>query len=152
MKDVNHLQTCERLKVKHTVQYIREKQTQPFSSPPGISPGKHLKGASLPDILSNVLNFATNLNGRARDGQPKVYPFSLMETLITFLYRLVDITSLRQPCSRSIEKSILSPNDEMVQLGMLTFMTTFLPDYSRTSDYASYYPLLRIRLRVAREG
>ncbi|RYP11329.1 hypothetical protein DL764_000147 [Monosporascus ibericus] len=82
-------------------------------------------------IMLDVLNFASLLNGREREGRTKLDPLNYTETLLSLLYRLIDVAPLGQP--RSMSGGLY---DDVAHLAMLAFMTTLLPEYGR--DRSSY--------------
>ena len=94
----------------------------------------------LSSIMLGVVNFANLLNGREREGQPKLDPLTYTETLVSLLYRLIEIAPLGQ-----LRFMSRSPYDDVRQIAMLVFMTTLLPKYVR--DESSH--LLSDRLESA---
>ncbi|MCJ1269498.1 hypothetical protein MMC22_009390 [Lobaria immixta] len=91
-------------------------------------------------IMLQVVNFASLLNGREREGQMKLDALSYTETLVSLLYRLLEVAPLGQP--RSMSGGLY---DDVAHLAMLAFMTTLLPEYSH--NYSSH--LLSDRLESA---
>ena len=77
-------------------------------------------------LMFSVVNFASLLNGREREGRTKLDPLSYTETLVSLLYRLIEVAPLGQPRSMSG-----GPYDDVAHLAMLAFMTTLLPKYGR---------------------
>ncbi|RYP93165.1 hypothetical protein DL770_000739 [Monosporascus sp. CRB-9-2] len=92
-------------------------------------------------IMLDVVNFASLLNGREREGRMKLDPLNYTETLLSLLYRLIEVAPLGQ--SRSLPGGLY---DDVAHLAMLAFMTTLLPEYG--SDHSSYL-LLSNRLERA---
>ena len=80
----------------------------------------------LSQIMLSVVSFASLLNSREREGQTKLDPLSYTETLVSLLYRLIEIAPLGKPRSKS---GVLC--DNVAHLAMLAFMTTLLPEYGR---------------------
>lgn len=90
------------------------------------------------DVMLDVVSFASILDSRERDGQPKLDPLDYSETTVSLLYRLVEVASLGQ--------SDTMPGDlytNVCHLAMLAFMATLLPEYGGEH---SGYPLLSDRL------
>lgn len=96
--------------------------------------------SGLSRIMLSVVSFASLLNGREREGRTKLDPLSYTQTLVSLLYRLIDIAPLGQP--RSMSGGLY---DDVARLAMLAFMTTLLPEYGR--DNSSH--LLSDRLESA---
>ena len=80
-------------------------------------------------IMLSLVSFASLLNVREREGQTKLDPLSYTETLVSLLYRLIEVTPLRQP--RSMSGRLY---DDVPRLAMLAFMTTLLPRYGRDNS------------------
>ena len=91
-------------------------------------------------IMLSLVSFASLLNGREREGRTKLDPLTYTETLVSLLYRLIEVAPLGQP--RSMLGGLY---DDVVHLAMLAFMTTLLPKYG--SDVSSH--LLPNRLESA---
>ncbi|RYP50327.1 hypothetical protein DL768_004144 [Monosporascus sp. mg162] len=92
-------------------------------------------------IMLDVVNFASLLNRREREGRTKLDPLNYTETLLSLLYRLIEAAPLGQ--SRSMSGGLYG---DVAHLAMLAFMTTLLPEYG--SDHSSYL-LLSNRLESA---
>lgn len=75
-------------------------------------------------IIFSVVSFASLLNSREREGRTKLDPLTYTETLVSLLYRLIEVAPLGQP--RSMSEGVY---DDVIQLAMLAFMTTLLPKY-----------------------
>ena len=75
-------------------------------------------------IMLDVVNFASLLNEKQREGRTKLDPLSYTETLVLLLYRLIEIAPLGQP-----RFTLRGPYDDVIHLAMLAFMTTLLPKY-----------------------
>jgi hypothetical protein len=95
----------------------------------------------LSSIMISVVSFASILNDREGEGQTKLDPLSYTETLISLLYRLIEVAPLGQ--SRSM---LGGPYNDVTHLAMLAFMATLLPEYG--SDESNYL-LLSDRLENA---
>ena len=80
----------------------------------------------LSPIMLSVVSFAKLLNGSEREGPTKLDPLSYMETLVSLLYRLIEVAPLGQ--SRFMLGGLY---DDVAHLAMLAFMTTLLPEYGR---------------------
>lgn len=91
-------------------------------------------------IMLSVVSFASLLNGREGEVRTKLDPLSYTETIVSLLYRLIEVAPLGQP--RSMSGQLY---DDVVHLAMLAFMTTLLPKYGR--DDSSH--LLSDRLESA---
>lgn len=76
--------------------------------------------------MLSVVSFASLLNGREREGRTKLDPLSYTETIVSLLYRLIEVAPLGQP--RSMSAGLY---DDVAHLAMLAFMTTLLPEYGR---------------------
>ena len=76
--------------------------------------------------MVSVVRFASLLNGSETEGRPKLDPLTYTETLVSLLYRLIEVAPLGQP--RSMSGGLY---DDVAHLAMLAFMTTLLPKYSR---------------------
>lgn len=84
-------------------------------------------------IMLSLASFAGVLNSRQREGRTKLDPLSYTETIVSLLYRLIEVAPLGQP--RSVLGGLY---DDVVHLTMLAFMTTLLPKYcSEDSSYLS---------------
>ena len=81
--------------------------------------------STLPSVMLSVVSFASLLNGREREERTKLDPLIYTESLV-WLYRLVEVSPLRQPPSMSE-----GPDVDVAHLAMLAFMTTLLPKYGR---------------------
>lgn len=97
--------------------------------------------------MIDVLGFARLLNYKESENKPKLDPLTFMEILLSLLYRLMEMSPFGHlnagyPCT------MVSVDDEIAHLGMLAFMTTFLPEYGRAHDRCSY-PLLHKQLERA---
>ena len=99
----------------------------------GVSGDCHFTRDQLPDIASklsrimlSVVSFASLLNSRQKEGRTKLDPLSYTETLVSLLYRLIEVAPLGQPRS-----TFGGPYDNVLHLAMLAFMTTLLPQYCR---------------------
>ena len=77
-------------------------------------------------IMLSVVSFASLLNGREREGRTKLDPLSYTETLVSLLYRLIEVAPLGQP-----RPMLGGLYDDVTHLAMLAFMTTLLPEYGR---------------------
>ncbi|KAL9120684.1 MAG: hypothetical protein Q9187_002762 [Circinaria calcarea] len=91
-------------------------------------------------IMLSVVSFASLLNSREREGPVKLDPLSYTETLVSLLYRLIEVAPLGQP-----RPTLGGLYDDVAHLAMLAFMTTLLPKYGR--DDSSH--LLSNRLESA---
>ena len=84
-------------------------------------------------IMLSLASFASVLNSRQREGRTKLDPLSYTETIVSLLYRLIEVAPLGQ--SRFMLGGFY---DDVVHLTMLAFMTTLLPKYcSEDSSYLS---------------
>lgn len=99
----------------------------------GVSGHCHFTKEQLPNITARlsrimlgVVSFASLLNGGERGGRTKLDPLSYTETLVSLLYRLIEVAPLGQPRS-----TLGGPYDNVLHLAMLAFMTTLLPKYCR---------------------
>ena len=88
--------------------------------------------SGLPRLMFSVFSFASLLNSREREGRTKLDPLSYTETLVSLLYRLIEVAPLGQP--RSMSGGLY---DDVAHLAMLAFMTTLLPKYGR--DDSSHF-------------
>jgi hypothetical protein len=95
----------------------------------------------LSSIMLSVVSFAGLLNGRERKGRTKLDPLSYTETIVSLLYRLIEVAPLRQP--RPLLGGLY---DDVTHLAMLAFMTTLLPEYGHND---SSYLLLSDSLESA---
>ncbi|KAJ5598875.1 hypothetical protein N7537_008959 [Penicillium hordei] len=80
----------------------------------------------MPPIMLDLLSFSKSLNEAARRSKPKLDPLDYTETLLSLLYRLVDVLPRRKPTTK--------PGGlygHVTYLAMLSFMTTMLPEYTR---------------------
>lgn len=91
-------------------------------------------------IMLSVVSFASLLNSGMKEGRTKLDPLSYTETIVSLLYRLIEVAPLGQPCSKS-----RGLYDDVTHLAMLAFMTTLLPEYIR--EDSSH--LLSNRLKTA---
>ena len=80
-------------------------------------------------IMLSVVSFASLLNNREREGETRLDPLSYTETLVSLLYRLIEVAPLGQP--RSMSGGLY---DDVAHLAMLAFMTTLLPKYGRNDS------------------
>ncbi|KAI1080603.1 hypothetical protein F5B20DRAFT_104512 [Whalleya microplaca] len=106
---------------------------EPF---PGIAP-------EISHVMLDVVSFSSLLNSRGKEGQTKLDPLIYTETIISLLYRLVEVAPLGQP--RLVSAELYG---DVVPLAMLAFMTTLLPEY----DDGPSYPLLSGRLENSIHG
>ncbi|KAH8898767.1 hypothetical protein GQ53DRAFT_836819 [Thozetella sp. PMI_491] len=98
---------------------------------------RHAMDPKLQTIVFDVIIFSYTLN--RRDYNVKLDPSDYHESVTSLLYRLIQFAPLGSP-------SLSSPLDNLMQLTMLAFMTTLLPEYG-----LSYfkYDLLASNLRHA---
>lgn len=113
----------------------------------GQFPGGSTTSTGISEIMVDVLGFARLLNYKGNDSKSKLDPLTFMEILVSLLYRLVEMTPFDHP-KAEYACSMVSANDEIAHLGMLAFMTTFLPEYGRAHNRSSY-PLLHKHLERA---
>lgn len=113
----------------------------------GQFPGDSTTTTGISDIMVDVLGFARLLNYKENENKSKLDPFTFMEILLSLLYRLVEMTPFGHP-KAEFACTMVSADDEIAHLGMLAFMTTFLPEYGRAHDRSSY-PLLHKHLERA---
>lgn len=100
------------------------------------------KNASwMPVIMTDLISFARLLNETERKQRPKLNPLDYTETLLSFLYRIIEAYSPSRVSAKSG-----SPFCNVINLSMLAFMTTLLPEYTRDQ---SSCPLLACRLESA---
>ncbi|KAJ5767045.1 uncharacterized protein N7511_004661 [Penicillium nucicola] len=95
----------------------------------------------MPLIMLDLLNFANLLNAIEKRPESKLDPLDYTETLLSLLYRLVDVSI---PTETPTNPEGLHEN--VKYLAMLSFMTTLLPEF--TSDGPNF-PLLSERLKKA---
>lgn len=96
-----------------------------------------------PLIMLDVTSFAGLLNDSANEFRPKLDPLDYTETLVSLLYRMIEVSPLRRPvCGGGGLES------DITNMALLAFMTTLLPDYCRGQ---SSCPLLSARLERAVE-
>lgn len=89
-------------------------------------------------VIIDVASFAMLLNSKEKAGRTKLDPLNFSTTIISLLYRLIEVAPLKQPRSAP---AVLY--DDVASLAMLAFLTTLLPEYGREQ---SSYPLLSNRL------
>ncbi|KAK2615437.1 hypothetical protein N8I77_002191 [Diaporthe amygdali] len=99
-------------------------------------------------LMLEAVAFSGVLNRMNREASPRLDPLCFMEMMIWLLYRLVDAIPQGQPRSSRDLTSSRGQYEEVANLGILAFMTTLLPEFSRTPD-RSGYPLLGRRLKSA---
>ncbi|KAL1878296.1 hypothetical protein Daus18300_002214, partial [Diaporthe australafricana] len=109
-----------------------------FDATPARSPHAMLDAVAFSGVLNNI-----GLKGSAR-----LDPLRFMEMTILLLYRLVEAVPLGQPRSPCDLTKSEEQHGEVVNLAMLAFMTTLLPEYGRAPDCSSH-PLLCCRLKSA---
>lgn len=98
-----------------------------LTSDPRVDKEQLLSTASrLSCIMLSVASFASLLNSREKEERTKLDPLSYMETLVSLLYRLIEVAPLGKP--RSMSGGLY---DDVEYLAMLAFMTTLLPEYGR---------------------
>jgi hypothetical protein len=95
----------------------------------------------LSTIMLSIVSFTSLLNVGKREGRTMLDPLSYTETIVSLLYRLIEVAPLRQP--RPLLGGLY---DDVTHLAMLAFMTTLLPDYAHND---SSYLLLSDRLESA---
>lgn len=95
----------------------------------------------VPVIMTDLISFARLLNETERKQRPKLNPLDYTETLLSLLYRIIGTFS---PSGASVKSG--SPFCNVINLSMLAFMTTLLPEYTR--DHSSC-PRLACRLESA---
>lgn len=108
-------------------------------------PGISTTSTRISDVMADVVGFARLLNHKGNDSKSKLDPLVFMGTLLSLLYRLVEITPFSNPKKAEEACAMVGGDDEIAHLGMLAFMTTFLPEYGRAHDRSSY-PLLHKHL------
>lgn len=87
---------------------------------------------SMPPIMSDLLNFSRLLNKTYRKQMPKVNPIDYMETMVSLLHRLVETSPLLQASTKP--RGLF---EDVAHLGMLAFMTSLLPEYTRDGSTCS---------------
>lgn len=95
----------------------------------------------MPVIMTDLISFSRLLNKTEGKQRPKLNPLDYTETLLSLLYRIVEAPS---PSPASVKSGESFHN--VINLSMLAFMTTLLPEYTR--DHSSC-PLLACRLGSA---
>lgn len=95
----------------------------------------------MPVTMTDLISFARLLNKTEKKQSPKLNPLDYTETLLSLLYRIIDASS-----SRRASVTADGPFRNMINLSMLAFMTTLLPEYTRDQ---SSCPLLACRLEIA---
>ena len=106
-----------------------------------ISSGQSPKAAPWIPLMLDLFSFSRLLNETERGNRPKLNPLDYTETLLSLLYRLVEVSPLRQRSNKSG-----GLYGDVIYLAMLAFMTTLLPEYTRDG---SSIPLLSDRLGSA---
>ena len=106
-----------------------------------ISSGQSPKAAPWIPLMLDLFSFSRLLNETERGNRPKLNPLDYIETLLSLLYRLVEVSPLRQRSNKSG-----GLYGDVIYLAMLAFMTTLLPEYTRD---VSSIPLLSDRLGSA---
>ncbi|KAF7160795.1 hypothetical protein CNMCM5623_006389 [Aspergillus felis] len=116
-----------------------EVPVHPVLCEPNVS-GGHFPSAApwMPLIMLDLFSFSRVLNDVERKHGLKLDPLDYMETVVSLLYRLVEISSLRQAFTEPGGRY-----GEVTYLAMLAFMTTLLPEFTRDG---SSCPLLSDRL------
>ncbi|KAJ5172864.1 hypothetical protein N7492_005457 [Penicillium capsulatum] len=92
-------------------------------------------------LMLGIFRFAALLNEVAGRGGPKLDPLDYTETILSFLYSLVEASPLM--------KTSTPPGGhhaDAMHLAMLAFMTTLLPEYTRDGPT---YSILSVRLSIA---
>ncbi|PYH90283.1 hypothetical protein BO71DRAFT_334799 [Aspergillus ellipticus CBS 707.79] len=121
-----------------------EVPVNPVLCDPDVSSGQFPSAAPwMPSILLDLFNFSRLLNGVERKQRMRLDPLDYTETMVSLLYRLVEVSPLQQG---SIQRGGLY--GDVTSLAMLAFMTTLLPEYTREG---SNCPLVSDRLGSAME-
>lgn len=110
-------------------------------------PGYSTAATAISDIMIDILGFARLLNYKENKSKSKLDPLTFMEILLSLLYRLMEMSPFGH-LKAEYACTMVSVDDEIAHLGMLAFMTTFLPEYGRGHDRCSY-PLLHKHLERA---
>ncbi|KAJ5584271.1 uncharacterized protein N7459_004071 [Penicillium hispanicum] len=76
--------------------------------------------------MLDLLSFSRLLNEAERRQKSKLNPLDYTETLLSLLYRLVEVSPLGKPSAK-----LGGLRGDMANLAMLEFMTTLLPEYTR---------------------
>ncbi|GFF88991.1 hypothetical protein IFM53868_05688 [Aspergillus udagawae] len=123
----------------HTLFRGDEVPVHPVLCDPDVGSG-HSPGAApwMPLIMLDLFSFSRLLNKVERRQGLKLDPLDYTETLVSLLYRLVDISPLMQASTEPGGRY-----GEVTYLAMLAFMTTLVPEYTRDG---SSCPLLSDRL------
>ncbi|KAF9887543.1 hypothetical protein FE257_010121 [Aspergillus nanangensis] len=95
----------------------------------------------MPPIMLDLISFSRLLNEAESGQRIKLNPLDYTETLISLLYRLVDVSPLRQSTTKTD-----GLYDDVTYLALLAFMMTLLPEYTRDGPSC---PLLSERLELA---
>lgn len=80
----------------------------------------------MPPIMLDLLSFSRLLNKAGMGQIPKLNPLDYTETLLSLVYRLIDLAPLREASTK--------PGGlygGVIYYSMLSFMTTLLPEYTR---------------------
>lgn len=80
----------------------------------------------MPIIMLDLLSFSRLLSEVERTQRPKLDPLDYTETLLSFLYRLVEVLPLGQGDNKHS-----GLYGDVIYFAMLAFMTTLLPEYTR---------------------
>lgn len=104
-----------------------EVPVHPVLCDPDVSSRQFPRAAPwMPLIMLDLFSFSRLLNEVERRQRLKLNPLDYTETLLSLLYRLVEVLPLRQA---STKPGGLYGN--VTYLAMLAFMTTLLPEYTR---------------------
>jgi hypothetical protein len=99
---------------------------------PDVSIGQFPRAAFwMPPMMLDLLSFSKLLNEVERRSKPKLDPLDYTETLLSLLYRLVNVSPQREAPTK-----LGGPYKHLTYLAMISFMTTMLPEYTR--DGASF--------------
>jgi hypothetical protein len=94
---------------------------------PDVSIGQFRRAAFwMPPMMLDLFRFSKLLNEVERRSKPKLDPLDYTETLLSLLYRLVDVSPLREAPTK-----LGGPYKHLTYLAMISFMTTMLPEYTR---------------------
>lgn len=107
----------------------------PVLCDPDVSSGQFPRTVPwMPLTMLDLFSFSKLLNEIERRKKPKLNPLDYTETLLSLLYRLVEVSPLRQASANSG-----GLYGDVTYLAMLAFMTTLLPEYTRDE---STFPFL----------
>lgn len=107
----------------------------PVLCDPEVSCGQFPRTAPwMPLTMLDLFSFSKLLNEVERRQKPKLNPLDYTETLLSLLYRLVEVSPLKQASA-----NFAGLYGDVTYLAMLAFMTTLLPEYTRDG---SSFPLL----------